>query len=338
MAASLNPKNPVAFHTRARSNFDLHNQIGDIEKFERVIISDINKALSLDPQNSQYRQDAVSFQELFAQAGQARQDIARAEALRREEQARQEVARQRAEAEASRRRWMIGLAAVAALAAAAFALALFFFRRRREVKSVSAQHWSGFAPSGQGERPPDQATPQVIGGSFQILRPIGQGGMGVVYEAYDAKLNRRVALKRLSESLRTDPDERRRLMAEAQTVASLKHANIMTLYSVADEGELYLVCEFLAGETVADLILRKGRLLPHECLAIIKDICAALAYAHKHGVIHLPFTGGNARQDALEGKFPAASPHVQAMPRLDDFFKRAFHPASALAQWNIAGA
>ena len=111
--------------------------------------------------------------------------------------------------------------------------------------------------------------------------------MGEVYEALDIKLNRQVALKRANADHNGDPEERKHFISEAQIAASLKHSNIMTVYALAEEaGQFYHVCELLEGKTAAHILLRNGPLTIQQCLPIVRDVCAALSYAHSKGVIH----------------------------------------------------
>ncbi|MBI4348399.1 MAG: protein kinase [Elusimicrobia bacterium] len=122
---------------------------------------------------------------------------------------------------------------------------------------------------------------------FQIVRAIGRGGMGVVYEALDKGLNRKVALKKMRDEIRVDPRERERFLQEARTVAGLHHPNIVDIHAIVEEGgELCLVFEHVSGRTVEQLLEQKRRLSLPECRQIFRGACAALEYAHKRGVIH----------------------------------------------------
>ena len=128
----------------------------------------------------------------------------------------------------------------------------------------------------------------VVGGCFRLKRLIGAGGMGTVYEAWDSNLERAVAIKRMSPALRDDPEEARRFVEEAKTVAALKHLNIVAIhYAFQDGGELYLVFELVRGRTLAEHVESKGgRLDWPQALALLEPIAAALDYAHARGVIH----------------------------------------------------
>ncbi len=89
-------------------------------------------------------------------------------------------------------------------------------------------------------------------GSYKIESQVGEGGMGVVYKAFDTKLNRRVAVKLLSDKL-ADAAARRRFQREAQTASSLNHPHILTVYDAGElEGRQYLVTEYIDGGTLRD--------------------------------------------------------------------------------------
>ena len=97
-------------------------------------------------------------------------------------------------------------------------------------------------------------------GPYEILSPLGAGGMGEVYKARDTRLDRTVAIKVLPEHLSKDPALRERFEREARAVSSLNHPNICTLYDVGEhDGVHFLVMEYIEGETLADR-LKKGAL------------------------------------------------------------------------------
>ena len=122
-------------------------------------------------------------------------------------------------------------------------------------------------------------------GPYEILSPLGAGGMGEVYRARDSKLNREVALKILPESFATDPDRLARFRREAQVLASLNHPQIGHIYGFEDGESHALVLELIEGETLAERLSR-GPLPPAEALPIARQIAAALEAAHEHGIVH----------------------------------------------------
>jgi serine/threonine protein kinase len=123
-------------------------------------------------------------------------------------------------------------------------------------------------------------------GPYEILTPLGAGGMGEVYKAIDTRLNRTVAIKILSPQFATDTAFRTRFDREARTISQLDHPNICALYDVGEQGGTsYLVMQYLEGETLAQRIDR-GRLPLDQALAIAVQIAGALDAAHRAGVVH----------------------------------------------------
>jgi serine/threonine-protein kinase len=123
-------------------------------------------------------------------------------------------------------------------------------------------------------------------GHFEILSLLGAGGMGEVYRARDARLNRDVALKVLPEAFTSDPERLARFAREAQTLASLNHTNIGGIHGLEDaNGRQALVLELVEGSTLADRIAQ-GALPLDEALPVARQIADALEAAHELGIIH----------------------------------------------------
>jgi serine/threonine protein kinase len=124
-------------------------------------------------------------------------------------------------------------------------------------------------------------------GPYEILEPIGAGGMGQVFKARDRRLNRTVAVKVLPEHFADNAELKQRFEREAQAIASLNHPNICVVYDVgqAGGGTNYLVMEYLEGETLAKR-LEKGPLPIDQALKYAIEIADALDKAHSHGVTH----------------------------------------------------
>jgi serine/threonine-protein kinase len=123
-------------------------------------------------------------------------------------------------------------------------------------------------------------------GGYEVVSPLGAGGMGEVYRARDLKLNRDVAIKVLLPAVANDPDRLARFSREAQVLASLNHPNIGTIYGLEDaDGMKALVLELVEGPTLADRIA-KGAIPLNEALPIAKQIADALEAAHEQGIIH----------------------------------------------------
>src|SRR5580692_9745661 len=122
-------------------------------------------------------------------------------------------------------------------------------------------------------------------GPYEILSPIGAGGMGEVYRARDTRLDRTVAIKVLPEH-RSNPQLRERFEREAKAISSLSHPHICPLYDVGhQDGIDFLVMEYLEGETLAHR-LKKGPMPVDQVVRVAMQITDALDTAHRHGVIH----------------------------------------------------
>ncbi len=124
-------------------------------------------------------------------------------------------------------------------------------------------------------------------GKYDVLGVIGRGGMGVVYQARDPHLDRRVAIKMITGAFSENSDMLKRFFREAQSLGSLQHPNIVTVFDLGDfEGHPYFVMEFLEGEGL-DSVLSAGRSLNlMEKISIVIQVCQGLGYAHRRGVVH----------------------------------------------------
>jgi serine/threonine protein kinase len=130
-------------------------------------------------------------------------------------------------------------------------------------------------------------------GPYEIIAPIGAGGMGEVYRARDTRLDRTVALKVLAHHLADTPEVHQRFKREARAVSSFNHPNICALYDIGNQdGTDFLVMEYLEGETLAKR-LERGPLAVPELLRTAVQICDALAKAHRQGVVHRDLKPGN---------------------------------------------
>ena len=129
-------------------------------------------------------------------------------------------------------------------------------------------------------------TPGSRIGAYDITAAIGEGGMGQVYRATDARLKRQVAIKVLPPSLAADADRLARFQREAEVLASLNHPNIAAIYGLEESGGITaLVMELVEGDDLSQRIAR-GALLPDEALPIAKQIADALETAHEQGIVH----------------------------------------------------
>jgi predicted Ser/Thr protein kinase len=128
------------------------------------------------------------------------------------------------------------------------------------------------------------AAPPATIGRYELRERIAHGGMGVLYLAYDPVTEREVALK----VLRVDSDDlRERFLREARLAARLQHPNIVTIYDVgAHEDQPFIAMEFIAGETLGQLVHRRAPLTLSRRIALMEQVCVGLAYAHRHGIVH----------------------------------------------------
>jgi len=122
---------------------------------------------------------------------------------------------------------------------------------------------------------------------YRILEKLGSGGMGEVYLAEDTRLNRKVALKLISEGLATSDDTRRRFIQEAQAASALNHPHILTIYDIgSEEGRDFIAMEFVEGETLHGRILAGEAFSASHTAKIGTQLASALARAHEAGIIH----------------------------------------------------
>ena len=128
---------------------------------------------------------------------------------------------------------------------------------------------------------------ETIAERYELEEVVGQGGMSTVYKAHDSLLERYVALKVLHQQYNEDEDFVERFKREARSVAQLQHPNIVTVIDRGEEdGRQYIVFEFIDGENLKELVVRKGRLDVRDALEIAHEIAGGLAFAHENGLIH----------------------------------------------------
>ena len=123
-------------------------------------------------------------------------------------------------------------------------------------------------------------------GPYEILAPLGAGGMGEVYRARDARLGREVAIKVLPESLASDPERLKRFEKEARSASALNHPNIVTVYDIgSDAGVEYIAMELVSGETLRALVA-SGPIQIKKLMPIAIQVAEGLARAHESGIVH----------------------------------------------------
>lgn len=126
-----------------------------------------------------------------------------------------------------------------------------------------------------------------LGKRYEVIERVGGGGMAIVYKAHDSLLNRKVAVKVLRQQYTNDNDFIRRFRREAQAAASLSHPNIVSIYDVGQDDDVYyIVMEYIEGSTLNDKIKENAPLQIEEAVHIASQICDALDHAHQNEIIH----------------------------------------------------
>jgi serine/threonine protein kinase len=155
-------------------------------------------------------------------------------------------------------------------------------------------------------------------GPYEVLAPLGAGGMGEVYRAKDTRLDRTVAIKVLPSHLSSNPELKQRMEREAKAISALQHANICTLHDIGtQDGTDFLVMEYLEGQTLAER-LAKGPLPLDQVLKIATEIAQALEKAHQHGIIHRDLKPANIMLTKAGAKlmdFGLAKPELAIAPQ-----------------------
>jgi eukaryotic-like serine/threonine-protein kinase len=124
-------------------------------------------------------------------------------------------------------------------------------------------------------------------GRYRLGEILGQGGMALVYRARDGELDRPVAIKLLADDLAPDEALRRRFLREARLAARLAHPNVVQVYDLgAVDGRPYIVMEYVEGETLAEVLERRGRIPAREAAGLALQVCAGLQHAHEAGLVH----------------------------------------------------
>ncbi|MBL4850255.1 MAG: serine/threonine protein kinase [Planctomycetes bacterium] len=144
----------------------------------------------------------------------------------------------------------------------------------------------GLIPKDKAEELLDSLTEEFVPG-YRLGKELGRGAMGVVYEATQKKLGRKVALKVVNPSLSGNADYVVRFKREAQTLAKLNHPNIVQLYDFGEaNGRIFLALEFVEGEDVSNFMQREGRVKETKALQIVRDVALGLSHGHQSGVVH----------------------------------------------------
>lgn len=156
--------------------------------------------------------------------------------------------------------------------------------------------------------------------AFLLVRELGAGGMGRVYLARDPRLKRFVAVKLLAPDLARDVEARQRFQREAQAVAAINHPNVINIFGVGElaDGTPYIVMEYISGRSIADRLKADGPMPVAEAVRVLADVAAALAEAHRQGIIHRDIKPGNILIDEETGRAEVTDFGIAAVRRHDE--------------------
>ena len=178
------------------------------------------------------------------------------------------------------------------------------------------------APTGSN---PDAESPDAGQfGRFRILGPLGQGGFGIVFLAWDPSLRRQVALKVPQPETQVTPETRKRFQREAQAAAGLDHPNIVPVYETGRVGTVtYIASAYCPGSTLADWLARQGRPVPvRDAVAMVATLARAVEHAHERGVLHRDLKPSNVLLQHSGADYPVGK-EVDSLadlqPRITDF-------------------
>ncbi|HXT01591.1 MAG TPA: protein kinase [Elusimicrobiota bacterium] len=303
-ALGLAPGNPAALHTRSWAFSK--------EKKYKEALDDANMASAAEPNNAYLYQDkALALAGLGDRAG-ALDALRRSAALDPRFTTRLEQATQLPQdsdmtllfddgataaalavppSPGSRQRRFVRLAALSGVGGLLIALGILHVVSAswRDRMRMTVRRVLGPSPSVASASAPAADAPGA--GSFwsqyQVVKEIGLGGMGVVYEATDRSLERRVAVKKMRDEIRLDPQDRQRFVNEARLVAQLHHPSIVDIYGIVEDGnDVYLVFEFVEGRTLHDALKSGGPMDLPKARGVLKEMADAIEHAHGRNIIH----------------------------------------------------
>ncbi len=152
----------------------------------------------------------------------------------------------------------------------------------------------------------NELAPDTVVGSYRIVREIGRGGMGTVYEAKHVMLPRRAAIKVMHAELRKQPGMATRVVQEASILEDIRHPGVVRVYecSLLPDHRPWIAMELVEGETLASRLVHRGTLPPYEVLAMLAEICDVLAAVHARGVVHRDLKPDNILVTPADREFP----------------------------------
>jgi eukaryotic-like serine/threonine-protein kinase len=143
----------------------------------------------------------------------------------------------------------------------------------------------------------------VLGGRYEILQLLGEGGMGAVYKALDREVDRTVALKLIRPALASNPRILARFKQELLTAHQVTHKNVIRIYDIAEaDGVKFITMEYVEGSDLRHILIENGKLAPERVIEIIRQVCIALEAAHTAGVIHRDLKPQNIMQESKTGR------------------------------------
>lgn len=159
--------------------------------------------------------------------------------------------------------------------------------RLQAAKARLAQNDGAAEAAAADEPPPSVTARKAPAARYQILSELGRGGMGIVYKANDTVLDRVVAFKVLPDALKENPQALKNFLREAKSAAQLNHPNIVTVYDAGEQdGRYYIAMEYVDGNTLKEIVRRRGAIAPGGVLHVLVQMCEALAYAHEKKIVH----------------------------------------------------
>jgi len=196
-----------------------------------------------------------------------------------------------------------------------------------------------------GDHPPSTFAPrEILSGRYEVLRFIGRGGMGEVYEVRDRERKVRVALKTIRPEIASDPKTLARFNQEIELSLRVTHRNVCRVYhmerhrpaeSSGKPEVVFLTMELLEGETLANRLQRQGKMSSQEARPLIRQMAEGLAAAHKEGVVHCDFKPGNVM---LVGEKPLGVDSVQLTQSIDLTAGLAPDQANSAVEGSLTGA
>lgn len=189
---------------------------------------------------------------------------------------------------------LVGLAGLAALALFVLWYARSPSRGSEVFEAGTPQQASPAAPGEPGEAPPAR-----LADKYELRGQIGQGGMGLVYEGFDVRLGRRVAIKQMRPELKGIPEDRARFLREAKLISRLSHPYIVSIHDILEQGgELYLIFDYVDGRPLSQILSERGCLPLPDSLRILEQVCEAVGHAHRQNVLHRDLKPANIMVDA----------------------------------------